>query len=213
MTPAHSTRKGHQRYRYYTCVNAQKRGWQSCPSKSIPAAQIEQLVIGQIQQMGRDPHVLHQVLTHVRQQDDARQAELDAERTALERDLLRGQGELRKLLAEVSVGETNGRLVSRLAEMQERVGHLEQRITRLRGQLETLQQERLDEAEAGRALAGLDPAWPTMTPEEQARVVGLLVSRVDYDGAQGKVAITFHPLGLKTLAGDRLGRDGAEESA
>ncbi|HEY7312722.1 MAG TPA: hypothetical protein VH643_25385 [Gemmataceae bacterium] len=105
------------------------------------------------------------MLTHVRQQDDARQAELDAERTALERDLLRGQGELRKLLAEVSVGESNGRLVSRLAQMQERVGHLEQRITRLRGQLETLQQERWDEDEAGRALAGLDPAWPTMTPK------------------------------------------------
>src|SRR5215472_1867099 len=171
MTPAHSTRKGHQRYRYYTCVNAQKCGWQSCPSNSLPAAQIEQLVLGQIRQMGCDPQLLHQVLTHVRQQDDARQAELDAERSALERDLVRGQGELRKLLAEVSVGESNGRLVSRLAEMQERVGHLEQRITRLRGQLETLQQERLDEAEAGRALAGLDPAWSTMTPEEQARVV------------------------------------------
>jgi site-specific DNA recombinase len=213
MTPAHSTRKGHQRYRYYTCVNAQKRGWQTCPSKSIPAAQIEQVVIGQIQQMGRDPHVLHQVLTRVRQQEDARQAELDAERTALERDLLRGQGELRKLLAEVHVGDTNGRLVSRLAEMQERIGHLERRITRLRGQLETLQQERLDEDEAGRALAGLDPAWPTMTPEEQARVVGLLVSRVDYDGAQGKVAITFHPLGLKTLAGEMLGRNSEEHSA
>ena len=213
MTPAHSTRKGSQRYRYYTCVNAQKRGWQTCPSKSIPAAQIEQLVIGQIQQMGRDPQVLHQVLTHVRQQDDARQAELASERSALERDLLRGQGELRKLLAEVSVGESNGRLVSRLAEMQERVGHIEQRIARLRGQMEALQQERLDESETGRALSGLDPAWPTMTPAEQARVVGLLVSRVDYDGARGKVAITFHPLGLKTLAGDRLGRNGEEYSA
>jgi site-specific DNA recombinase len=213
MTPAHSTRKGHQRYRYYTCVNAQKRGWQTCPSQSIPAAQIEQLVIGQIQHMGRDPQVLHQVLTHVRQQDDARQAELDAERATLERDLVRGQGELRKLLAEISVGESKGRLMSRLAQMQERVGHIEQRITRLRGRLETLQQERWDEAEASRALAGLDPAWPTMTPEEQARVVGLLVSRVDYDGAQGKVAITFHPLGLKTLAGDMLGRNSEEHSA
>jgi site-specific DNA recombinase len=213
MTPAHSTRQGHQRYRYYTCVNAQKRGWRTCPSKSIPAAQIEQLVVGQIQQLGRDPQVLHQVLTQVRQQDEARLAELDAERSALERDLLRGQGELRKLLAEVSVGESNGRLVSRLAEMQERVGQIEQRIARLRTQMEALQQERLDEAEASRALAGLDPAWTSMTPEEQARVVGLLVSRVDYDGARGKVAITFHPLGLKTLAGEMLGRNREEHSA
>jgi site-specific DNA recombinase len=80
-------------------------------------------------------------------------------------------------------------------------------------QREAVQQERLDEDEAARALAGLDPAWETMTPDEQARVVQLLVSRVDYDGAQGKVAITFHPLGLKTLAGDLLGRNREEHSA
>jgi site-specific DNA recombinase len=213
MTPAHTTRKGSQRYRYYTCVNAQKRGWQTCPSKSIPAAQIEQLVLGQIQQMGRDPQVLRDVLSQVRQQDEARLAEMEAERIALERDLLRGQGEVRRLLAELGTGESNGRVVSRLAELQERVGQVEQRIARLRSQREAVQQERLDEAEATQALAGLDPAWGTMTPQEQARVVGLLVSRVDYDGARGKVSITFHPLGLKTLAGDRIGRGSEEYSA
>jgi hypothetical protein len=36
---------------------------------------------------------------------------------------------------------------------------------------------------------------------------------VDYDGAQGKVSITFHPLGLKTLAGELLGRISEEQSA
>jgi hypothetical protein len=41
----------------------------------------------------------------------------------------------------------------------------------------------------------------------------LLVSRVDYDGARGKVAITFHPLGLKTLAGELLGQSSEEQSA
>jgi site-specific DNA recombinase len=213
MTPAHCTRKGHQRYRYYTCVNAQKRGWQTCPSKSIPAAPIEQLVLGQIQQMGRDPQLLHDLLAQVRQQDDARLAEMEFERGGLERDLVRGQGEVRKLLAEIGCGQTGGGVVSRLAQLQERVGQVEQRIARLRAQREALEQERLDEAEAARALAGLDPTWGTMTPQEQARVVQLLVSRVDYDGARGKVSITFHPLGLKTLAGDRLGQNGEEHSA
>jgi site-specific DNA recombinase len=117
------------------------------------------------------------------------------------------------LLAEVGTGPSNGPRISRLAQLQERVGQVEQRIARLRAQMEAVQQERLDEAEATRALAGLDPAWETMTPTEQARIVGLLVSRVDYDGARGKVAITFHPLGLKTLADDRLGRDSEEQSA
>jgi site-specific DNA recombinase len=213
MTPAHTTRKGSQRYRYYVCSSAQKRGWQTCPSKSIPAAQIEQLVLGQIQQMGRDPQVLHNVLAQVRQEDDARLAELESDRGGLERDLLSGQGQVRKLLAEIGSGETSGGVVSRLAQLQHRVGQVEQRIARLRAQREVIEQERLDEAEAARALAGLDPAWETMTPQEQARVVQLLVAQVDYDGARGKVSITFHPLGLKTLAGDILDQSSEEHSA
>jgi site-specific DNA recombinase len=213
MTPSHTTRKGGLRYRYYTCVHAQKSGWQSCPSKSIPAGPIEQLVVEQIQRLGHDPLALEQIVTTVRQEDDARLAQMESERSGLERDLLRGQSELRKLLVEVGSGATAGAVLSRLAQLQERVGQVEQRIARLRVQMEAVQQERLDEAEATRALAGLDPAWTTMTPQEQARVVRLLVSRVDYDGAQGKMAITFHPLGLKTLAGELLGHNSQEQSA
>lgn len=67
MTPSHTSRKGGLRYRYYTCVHAQKNGWQTCPSKSIPAQPIEQLVAEQIQPLGRDPQVLENLLTQVRQ--------------------------------------------------------------------------------------------------------------------------------------------------
>jgi hypothetical protein len=47
MTPAHSA-KGVRRYRYYTCTNAQRRGWDACPSKSVPAAEIERLVLERV---------------------------------------------------------------------------------------------------------------------------------------------------------------------
>jgi site-specific DNA recombinase len=177
MTPAHTTRKGGLRYRYYTCVQAQKSGWQSCPAKSIPAAPIEQLVLEQIQRLGRDPLLLEQMLTTVRQEDEARVAEWEGERVGLERDLLRGQGEIRKLLAEVGSGVSGSGAVTRLAALQARLAQVEQRLARLRGQMETLQQERLDEAAAQEALTDLLPAWNTMTPDEHARVVRLLVSR------------------------------------
>jgi hypothetical protein len=79
--------------------------------------------------------------------------------------------------------------------------------------MEALHQERLDEAAATEALSGLVPAWERMTPDEEARVVRLLVLRVDYDGQHGKASITFQPLGLKTLASELLGRNGEEQSA
>jgi site-specific DNA recombinase len=49
------------------------------------------------------------------------------------------------------------------------------------------------------ALAAFDPVWEALTPKEQARIVKLLVSHVDYDGQTGNVAITFHATGLASL--------------
>ncbi len=39
-----------------------------------------------------------------------------------------------------------------------------------------------------------------MTPNEQARVIELLVERVEYDGQDRKVTVAFHPTGIKALA-------------
>ena len=189
---------------------ALSRGANFTPRHTPP---LEQLVIEQIQRLGRDPLVLEQLVTQLRQQDETRVAEWENERVTLERDLLRGQSEVRKLLAEVGSGQSSGAAVTRLAELQARLAQIEQRLARLRGQMEALQQERLDEAAAREALSGLLPAWETMTPDEQARLVRLLVSRVDYDGQQGKVSITFQPVGLKTLAGEMLGRPSQEDCA
>src|SRR5262249_46810007 len=154
-----------------------------------------------------------QLLASVRQQDETRVAEWDNERVGLERDLLRGQSEARKLLAEVGSGTSSNGAVTRLAELQARLAQIEQRLARLRGQMEALQQERLVQAAATEALSGLVPDWQTMTPHDQARLVRLLVSRVDYDGKHGKASITFQPLGLRTLAGEMLGRNREEQRA
>ena len=37
-----------RRYPYYVCLNAQRRGWAICPGKSLPAARIEESVLGQL---------------------------------------------------------------------------------------------------------------------------------------------------------------------
>lgn len=48
-----------------------------------------------------------------------------------------------------------------------------------------------------------DPVWDHLTPQEQARVTQLLIETVAYDGPAGTVAITFRPLGIRTLAAER----------
>ena len=86
---------------------------------------------------------------------------------------------------------------------------MESRVRKVREQMQAIRERMLDEDEAATALSLFDPLWGTLTPAEQARVIGLLVERVDYDGAKGKVTISFHPTGIRALADELAGR--AEE--
>jgi len=70
MTPAHVTH-GNKRYRYYTCSAAQKKGWHTCPSKSVPAAALERYVLDQIGSHAR--HVTWPTLTPSEQAECLRQ--------------------------------------------------------------------------------------------------------------------------------------------
>jgi site-specific DNA recombinase len=212
MSPSHTTRKGVKRYRYYVCSGAQKRGWQTCPSKSIPAAPLEQLVIEQIRSIGRDPQLLHEVLAQARQQDEARTADLSTEQRGLEKDLARWHGEVRKLSTQIRPGDDNGSLIARLADLQERISTVAGRVQKVRAQIQAIHQQLLDADEAARALSVFDPVWEALAPREQARVVQLLIERVDYDGSQGKVSIRFHPTGIQALA-DALARHRKEQRA
>src|SRR5262249_33955882 len=197
MTPSHTT-KGDKRYRYYVCSNAQKRGWDRCPSKSIPAGQVEALVLERIKCVGTDPALLREVLAQARSQDEARVAELEAEQRGLERDLVRWQAEVNKLSGQIRPGDDNGAVIARLAGLQERIGLGGGRADKVREHIRAIHGQLLKDDEAAAALSVFDPVWGSLTPTEQARVIGLLVEQVDYDGAAGKVSIAFRPTGIKT---------------
>ncbi|MEI6538848.1 MAG: recombinase family protein [Planctomycetota bacterium] len=59
------TKKGDRRYRYYVCSKAQKLGWETCPSKSVPAGEMERFVIGQIRSLGPDPEFVENVIEQI----------------------------------------------------------------------------------------------------------------------------------------------------
>ncbi len=55
-------------------------------------------------------------------------------------------------------------------------------------------------------------SWEALPPSEQSRLVHLVVERVDFDGVQGKVTITFHPDGSHVLA-QELAKPQPEQNA
>src|SRR5262249_22428602 len=157
MTPAHSAR-GVRRYRYYTCTAAQKRGWDTCPSKSVPAGAVERLVLERIRGLVGDPALLGQLLAQAREQEEGRGAALEAEQRGLERDLAGWQAEARHLSLRLCPGGDNGAAVARLADLQERINRVEGRARQVREQLRAAPGPVLDDGAAATAPAPVQPA-------------------------------------------------------
>jgi len=45
--------KNDRKYPYYVCLNAQRKGWAACATKSLPARGIEESVLGQLRDLQR----------------------------------------------------------------------------------------------------------------------------------------------------------------
>ena len=86
-----------------------------------------------------------------------------------------------------------------LADLQERIQSGERRLTEIREEVLRLRRELVDEQDLANVLHQFDPLWKSLSTREQARVLQLLIERIDYDGKDGKVSVTFRPSGITEL--------------
>jgi site-specific DNA recombinase len=188
------TVKRNKRYRYYVCCAAQKRGWDSCSTKSVPAGELERFVIEQIRVIGRDPSLVAATLAELGRRGETERQTLETEAKRLAKELTRHGAQIRALLR-----SPNAETPERLAELEEKTASAELRLREARRRLQDVQVSTFDEAEVGAALTQFDAVWEALSPSEQSRLVELLIERVDYDGAAGTLAIHFHESGLESL--------------
>jgi site-specific DNA recombinase len=200
------SKRGPRLYRYYVCHRAQQNGWGHCPSPSIPAGEIERWVVEQIRTMGRDPGLLAETLAQARRQSGESIERLEKERSALRQQVRLAHGELGLL---PGIGMPESERIARAADLNEQVSAVERRLGEIQGELLALERERIDETAVGAALVEFDGVWESLTPREQARVIELLVERVEYDGREGTVAITLRPSGIRVLP-EQHGESGEE---
>ena len=200
MTPSHSTRKGTTRYRYYVCTKAQKRGWDNCASKSIPATQIENFVVDQIKRIGHDPDLVKDVIVQAHAQSKAQLQQLKVECDAIDRDLESWNDQIHRLVLQMSTNDQGSSAIDRLADLQERVRVGERREAEIREQIAVIERGLISSDDVAIAMASFDPVWQSLIVSEQIRIVQLLVQQVVFDGESGKVTMTFHPNGIKTCA-------------
>jgi site-specific DNA recombinase len=196
MAHSYSQKAGStKRYRYYVCTKAQKNGWHTCQTKSVPAAQIEAYVVEQVKKAAQDPAVLEATLRQVQAQHEKEVTELRGKQRAAEREVARARTAVGKA---VSSGDVAG-----VSQAEERLQSAERALGELQERTSALAAKCVSRDEVRAALASFSPAWEQLTPREQERVIRLLIERVSYDGGAGTISITFRPTGIKSLAGER----------
>ena len=191
------TAKGPRRYRYYVCEQAQQKGWANCETKSVSAPIIESAVVAQIRRIGSDSRILAHAIAKAEEQRRSRATDLTIERRLAEKELSGLATELRKLVP--LIGHRDQTVTDRMADLQERIGQTERRLSEVLQELESLESQAVDESDFRAALAEFGPVWESLNSREQSRIVHSLVERVAYDGRTNKVTVSFRSAGIRGM--------------
>ncbi|MBI3722353.1 recombinase family protein [bacterium] len=213
MSPATTCKRGAD-YRYYACVKAKKRGTSACPVRSMPADELERFVVDRLKSLSRDPQLITETIAKATAGARERLPALRQEERTLAVDHQRVREEARTLLSALAAQACgDGRLASeRLGELDQRAAQIDRRRTEIRDEIAELTRTLVEEEDARAALSLFSPVWETLEPRERARIVQLMIEHVELDGVKGEIALTFHPLGISTLADEVAGRRSAEET-
>jgi site-specific DNA recombinase len=203
MTPAW-TRTRDRLYRYYTCSKAMKQGHDTCPTKSVPAAEVEKVVVDRIRAIGKDPNICRETFRHALAQIATQRRGLKAEAKRIAGETGKVREEVHQVVGAVSEASNGAReaLLAALEKAQQRLTTLENRAEEIRGQEETLKGCEVDEEEVAQTLAAFDPIWEVLHTPEKERILGLLIERVTYDGQSEELVLTFRPGGIVPLSAE-----------
>lgn len=185
-------------YRYYGCTDVNRRGREQCPVKAAPAAELEKFIVERIQELGADPTVLRESLEAAASDRRKEKPQLEQEQRQLQVEFQNCRLESRRLIAALATvqGSEVRSITERLGEIDTRAAELERRLTEIQDALAQLERTSVDPDQAAQAMTQFTPLWEALTSTERARLVHLLIERVDYDGVGDEVSITFRPNGL-----------------
>lgn len=201
MSHTFCTKNKRIHYRYYRCINAMKNGHDVCPTRTLPANEIEGVVIQEIRGLANDEALLAQVLAIAQGAVETQLAEARRERDQLLRERGRYHEELQK---HATSGKSTTDVTSRLAELHQALVTADQRLSQLESRITELESQAVTPAEARAVFAEFDGVWASLSPREQARLVKLLIQKVEYDGNASTMSVTFRPTSIRSLINRKM---------
>ena len=164
-----------------------------------------------IRAIGQDRELQRQVVKEAQKAQAKQITSLEADQRRHEKKLTKVRDEITGLLQALAKGDVQGHSISdRLLELETKAGEQGQKVDQVGTEVEILKQSAIDGPELAEALSLFDPIWEVLYPAEQARIIELLIERVDHDGAAGTMGIEFAPAGVKLLSEElNLNKEGA----
>ena len=185
------TKKKTRMYRYYTCSHKRREGASTCPSPSLPAREIEELVVSQILSVGTDPKLQNMVYSQLTEVVEKKSKKHAQQKKSVKQQLTRLHQELessRQFDASVSM-----------------IHLLESKLQDAETLLETLESATPPQMPKKReiivALQNMRTLWPSFNEGEKCAFIKTLIQRVDYDAVEENITLHFTDEGFISGAG------------
>ncbi len=191
VQPAWTKNHGRE-YRYYTCSKRVKTGYGKCSLPTLPAGEIETLVVDQLRALLRHPDVIARTYREIQ----ARVATGPSTETTARLEQLRQRREQMQnsIRAVLSLGDQDGGFIAEeLGRLNGELKSLERSIRQLESQPEAT--EPIELARVTDALQRIDPIWEILHPDEQRRVLELLVEAITV--SKENVEVRFRSNGIE----------------
>ena len=200
MIHTYTSKKDGRKYRYYVCLNAHKRGYASCPTRSVNAQDIENAVVVSLIKIANESELRKEALRDVNGQI---QQEIEAHSKEMKTLIKNARGLNEKLEAvkeALKNPDSNKKeLELQLKNLTAKHGEYDQLLTEARVKEMMLGQKLITDHELSQALIMNSPIWETLFPQEKNKAVKLMLKRIDYSAVDGKIALTLNHGGLKFI--------------
>ena len=191
MTHTYTNKQG-TLYRYYRCLSNLKGGNIACNTPSLSAPDVEDFVVNQIKQIGKDPALVEQVYAEARRQQQAEVPKLEAEHNKLYQERQRKGTEINSMVALLSEATEPMPLVTaHLRETEDLVGRMDVRLHELKRHIEDLRSRTIDAEHLRETLQQFDPIWDVLHMPERIALVRQVVETAVYDAATESIRITL----------------------
>jgi site-specific DNA recombinase len=197
MTPSFTNKSAKKRYRYYVCLAAQKRGFKTCPTRSVNAESIETAVVDCLKKIATNSDEQSDRVEKINNRIQAELKQLAAEQQDLDKGIEALTAKIKALK-----DQPTKKSEKEIYELAEALKDKEQQLSQAHIKSMELNEHMISKEEFQKAMVFTSPTWETLYPQEKKRILDFLIKEIDYDGSTETLGITLNENGIKLLSAE-----------